>query len=123
MSPSNLISLVGQNRGQLADSMASIGVSESQIRMRVNQLYHWIYERGVSDFDAMLNLSKSLRSDLKENFTLGRPEIVEEQVPLTGRVSGCSDLRALMEPPGKRSMSRPFTYRNPNAGRCAFRVR
>jgi len=59
MSQTNLISLVGQDREQLAASMSSIGVSESQIRMRVNQLYHWIYERGVSDFDAMLNLSKS----------------------------------------------------------------
>ena len=84
MSQTNLISLVGQDREQLAASMASIGVDESQIRMRVNQLYHWIYHRGVSDFDAMLNLSKSLRSDLKEKFTLGRPEIVEEQVSVDG---------------------------------------
>ena len=84
MSQTNLISLVGQDREQLAASMASIGVDESQIRMRVNQLYHWIYQRGVSDFDAMLNLSKSLRSDLKEKFTLGRPEIVEEQVSVDG---------------------------------------
>lgn len=84
MSQTNLISLVGQDREQLAASMSSIGVSESQIRMRVNQLYHWIYERGVSDFDAMLNLSKSLRADLKEKFTLGRPEIVEEQVSVDG---------------------------------------
>ena len=84
MSQTNLISLVGQDREQLAASMASIGVGESRIRMRVNQLYHWIYERGVSDFDAMLNLGKSLRSDLKENFTLGRPEIVEEQVSIDG---------------------------------------
>ena len=84
MSQTNLISLVGQDREQLAASLTAIGVSESQIRMRVNQLYHWIYERGVSDFDAMLNLSKSLRSDLKEKFTLGRPEIVEEQVSVDG---------------------------------------
>lgn len=84
MPKTNLISLVGQDREQLAKSMASIGVSESQIRMRVNQLYHWIYERGVSDFDAMLNLSKSLRADLKEKFTLGRPEIIEEQVSVDG---------------------------------------
>ncbi len=84
MSQPNLISLVGQNREQLAVSLASIGVSESQVRMRVNQLYHWIYERGVSEFDAMLNLSKSLRADLNAKFTLGRPEIVEEQVSVDG---------------------------------------
>ena len=84
MSQTNLISLVGQDREQLAASLASIGVSESQIRMRVNQLYHWIYERGVSDFDLMLNISKALRSDLKKSFTLGRPEIVEEQVSVDG---------------------------------------
>lgn len=84
MPQTNLISLVGQDRDQLAASLASIGVGESQIRMRVNQLYHWIYQRGVRDFDAMLNLSKSLRSDLSKKFTLGRPEIVEEQVSVDG---------------------------------------
>ncbi len=84
MSQINPISIVGQDREQLAMSLAAIGVSDSQVRMRVNQLWHWIYERGVADFDLMLNLSKSLRDDLKQNFTLGRPEIVEEQVSVDG---------------------------------------
>ena len=84
ISKSNPISLVGQNRKQLAISLAAIGVDQSKVSMRANQLYHWIYVRGVSDFEQMLNLSKALRQSLQQTYTLGRPEIIEEQVSVDG---------------------------------------
>jgi 23S rRNA (adenine2503-C2)-methyltransferase len=52
--------------------------------MRVNQLWHWIYHRGASSFDAMLNVSKTLRATLDDAFTLDRPEIVSEQISKDG---------------------------------------
>ncbi len=77
-------SLVGLTRAGLADALASIGVPEREIRMRVNQLWHWIYFQGVSDFDRMTNVAKALRAKLSEHFSLARPEVVAEQVSSDG---------------------------------------
>ncbi|WP_370319739.1 23S rRNA (adenine(2503)-C(2))-methyltransferase RlmN [Oricola sp.] len=76
--------LIGLTRPQLADALKQAGVPERQVRMRVQQLWHWLYVRGVSDFDDMTNVSKDLRAMLRENFSIARPEIVEEQVSNDG---------------------------------------
>ena len=52
--------------------------------MRAQQLWHWLYVRGVSDFAQMFNISKELRAALDLHFTIARPEIVEEQVSNDG---------------------------------------
>ncbi len=79
-----LPSLVGLDRKKLAAALATVGVSEREQRMRVNQLWHWIYLRGAHDFEEMTNVSKHLRARLTEAFTLARPEIVMEQVSQDG---------------------------------------
>ena len=76
--------LVGLTRAQLAALLGAIGVPEAQRKMRVQQLWHWIYFRGFSEFDQMTSLSKELRATLAENFTLARPEVVAEQVSVDG---------------------------------------
>jgi len=76
--------LIGLTRAQLGDALKDAGVPERQVKMRVQQLWHWLYVRGVSDFDDMTNVSKDLRAMLKENFSIARPEIVEEQVSNDG---------------------------------------
>jgi 23S rRNA (adenine2503-C2)-methyltransferase len=77
-------SLIGLTRAQLADALGSSGVPQAQIKMRVQQLWHWIYFRGVTSFDEMSSVSKDLRSALAERYTLARPEIVAEQVSVDG---------------------------------------
>ena len=77
-------SLIGLTRAQLADALGSLGVPQAQIKMRVQQLWHWIYFRGVTSFDEMSSMSKDLRAALAERYTLGRPEIVAEQVSVDG---------------------------------------
>src|SRR5271170_1290637 len=77
-------SLVGLSRDALADALGEAGVPERQCRMRVQQIWHWLYVRGVQDFDAMTTLSKELRAELAEHFTLARPEMVAEQVSVDG---------------------------------------
>ena len=52
--------------------------------MRVNQLWSWIYVRGVTSFDAMSDVSKELRATLEQHYSLARPEIVTEQVSVDG---------------------------------------
>lgn len=77
-------SLIGLSREDMGKALVEHGVSERQVKMRVSQLWHWLYVRGVSDFDHMLNVSKDMREMLKEYFTIARPEIVEEQVSNDG---------------------------------------
>jgi 23S rRNA (adenine2503-C2)-methyltransferase len=77
-------SLAGKTRAELAAALAEAGVPPAQCRMRVQQLWHWIYFRGASSFDAMTNVSKDLRATLEERFTLARPTVVAEQVSVDG---------------------------------------
>ena len=76
--------LIGLSREDLAEALAEVGVPERQIRMRVSQLWHWLYMRGIDDFDAMSNISKEMRALLKANFTIARPEIADEQISSDG---------------------------------------
>ncbi|MHA7971359.1 23S rRNA (adenine(2503)-C(2))-methyltransferase RlmN [Rhizobium sp. CAU 1783] len=76
--------LIGADREELGAMLREKGVPERQIKMRVSQLWNWLYVRGVSDFDAMANVSKDMREMLKANFSIARPEIVEEQVSNDG---------------------------------------
>ena len=77
-------SLIGMSRDTLADALGEVGVPERQRRMRVQQIWHWLYVRGAQDFDAMTTLSKDLRRALAQRFTLARPEIAAEQVSIDG---------------------------------------
>src|SRR6476661_9413410 len=63
-------SLVGLTRAQLTDALGSLGVPEAQRKMRVQQLWHWIYFRGFTSFDEMTSVSKELRAALAGRFTL-----------------------------------------------------
>ncbi|EJF91023.1 23S rRNA (adenine(2503)-C(2))-methyltransferase RlmN [Bartonella tamiae] len=77
-------SLIGLNREEMAEALHRIGIPERQTRMRVAQLWHWLYVRGVSHFDDMFNISKEMREKLKSAFTIARPQIVEEQISNDG---------------------------------------
>ena len=77
-------SLVGMTRTELGQALGRVGVAEGQRKMRVQQLWHWIYFRGFTSFDAMTSVSKDLRALLAEHYTLDRPEVVAEQVSVDG---------------------------------------
>ncbi|MEQ1711035.1 MAG: 23S rRNA (adenine(2503)-C(2))-methyltransferase RlmN [Hyphomicrobium sp.] len=77
-------SLAGLDRVRLGEALSAAGVPPKQIRMRVAQLWSWLYVRGVTSFEAMTDVSKDLRAKLAERFTLDRPEIVSEQVSIDG---------------------------------------
>jgi 23S rRNA (adenine2503-C2)-methyltransferase len=77
-------SLIGLSRGELTRVFAEIGVPEKARRMRVGQLWNWLYARGADDFGRMTVLSKDLRGALAERWSLARPEIATEQVSADG---------------------------------------
>jgi 23S rRNA (adenine2503-C2)-methyltransferase len=77
-------SLIGLSREELATRLGEIGVMPAQHKMRVQQLWHWMYVRGASSFDAMTSISKEMRKDLEQHFTVARPEVVAEQISNDG---------------------------------------
>jgi 23S rRNA (adenine2503-C2)-methyltransferase len=77
-------SLVGMSRAALAEALGGIGVPAAQRKMRVQQLWHWLYVRGARSFDEMTSVSKELRTALDAHFTLARPEVVAEQISVDG---------------------------------------
>ena len=76
--------LIGLSRADLAARLLDLGVPERQARMRVRQIWSWIYVRGATDFAAMTDIAKDLREGLARAFSLERPEIVTEQVSVDG---------------------------------------
>src|SRR6201990_1580919 len=69
-------SLVGLSRTEIADRLGEIGVAPKQRKMRTQQLWHWIYVRGAKTFDEMTSISKDMRAELEQHFTVARPEVV-----------------------------------------------
>ena len=76
--------LIGLDRAGLAASLEQLGVPARQSRMRVGQLWNWLYVQGATDFPAMTNIAKEFRRELAQRFSLRRPEIVTEQVSSDG---------------------------------------
>ncbi len=79
-----LPNLVGMTRDQMRDALISAGTPEKQAKMRVGQVWQWVYHWGVRDFAAMSNLAKDYRALLAENFVLDVPEVVTKQVSTDG---------------------------------------
>ncbi|MET3912067.1 23S rRNA (adenine2503-C2)-methyltransferase [Bradyrhizobium sp. S3.3.6] len=77
-------SLIGLSRTELADRLGDIGVAPAQRKMRVQQLWHWLHFRGAQSFDDMTSISKGIRAELAEHFTVDRPEVVAEQISNDG---------------------------------------
>ena len=77
-------SLVGLSREDISERLGELGVPEKHRKMRVAQLWHWMYVRGAQTFDDMTNVSKDLRTQLNAHFTVARPEVVAEQVSNDG---------------------------------------
>jgi len=90
-------SLVGMPRDMLAQALAESGVPERQRRMRVQQIWHWLYVRGAQDFEVMTTLSKDLRAALAQRFTVSRPPIAAEQISVDGT------RKWLIQLPGERA--------------------
>ena len=90
-------SLVGMPRAMLAQALTEVSVPEGQRRMRLQQIWHWLYVRGAQDFDAMTTLSKDLRAALARRFTLARPPTASEQISIDGT------RKWLIQLPGERA--------------------
>ena len=82
--PEGPANLVGMTRDAMRDALIAMGTPEKQAKMRVGQIWQWIYQWGVRDFEAMTNLSKTFRAELAEKFVIAVPDVVTKQVSEDG---------------------------------------
>ncbi len=82
--PEGPINLIGLTREAMRDALIVAGTPEKQAKMRVGQIWQWIYHWGVRDFDAMTNLGKPYRALLAERFVIEVPDVVRRDVSADG---------------------------------------
>ncbi|CUH51404.1 23S rRNA (adenine(2503)-C(2))-methyltransferase RlmN [Shimia marina] len=102
------INLVGLTREQMRETLIANGTKEKQAKMRVGQIWQWIYQWGVRDFHAMTNLSKAYRAELDETFEIAIPEVITKQVSEDGtrkylvRIAGGHEVEVVYIPEDDR---------------------
>ncbi|ASP19937.1 dual-specificity RNA methyltransferase RlmN [Antarctobacter heliothermus] len=106
--PEGPVNLIGLTRPLLREALLTAGTPEKQIKMRVNQLWQWLYHWGVRDFESMTNLAKPYRAMLAENFVIALPEVVSKQVSADGtrkylvRIAGGHEVEVVYIPEADR---------------------
>ena len=106
--PEGPVNLVGLTRDALREALITAGTPEKQVKMRLGQLWQWIYEKGVRDFERMTNLSKDYRAFLAEHFVIAIPEVVSKQVSTDGtrkylvRIAGGHEVETVYIPESDR---------------------
>ncbi|MCY3983609.1 MAG: 23S rRNA (adenine(2503)-C(2))-methyltransferase RlmN [Roseovarius sp.] len=78
------VNLVGLTREKLRETLINQGTESKKARMRASQIWQWIYQWGVRDFNAMTNLAKDYRTSLTESFVIGIPEVVSRRASEDG---------------------------------------
>ncbi|ETX28500.1 23S rRNA (adenine(2503)-C(2))-methyltransferase RlmN [Roseivivax isoporae] len=106
--PEGPANLVGMTRDQMSAALSAAGTPDKQLKMRVNQVWQWIYHWGVRDFAEMTNLAKEYRALLSENFVIRLPEIVSKSVSADGtrkylvRIAGGHEVEVVYIPEADR---------------------
>ncbi len=78
------IDLVGLTRPQICAALEGAGLDAKGAKLRAKQIWHWIYNRGATEFSSMTDIAKTQHPWLTERFVVGRPEVVEAQVSTDG---------------------------------------
>lgn len=77
--------IVGMTHQALQHALVDrAGVEPKKARMRASQIWRWVYNVGVTDFDRMTDIGKDLRARLSDVFFIDRPRIIERQVSVDG---------------------------------------
>ncbi|MBX2809193.1 MAG: 23S rRNA (adenine(2503)-C(2))-methyltransferase RlmN [Cellvibrionaceae bacterium] len=98
------VNLLGLSPQCLVDFFEAIG----ERSFRATQLLKWVHQNGVSDFDAMLNLSKPLREKLKTLAHITPPKVIKQSDSVDGtrkflfEVGGGNAIETVYIPDGDR---------------------
>src|SRR5688572_28704532 len=72
---SRTVDIAALELSELENTLQSRGIEPFHAR----QLYRWIYRRGITDFDRMTDLSRTLRAQFAEDFIISTPRIVSDE--------------------------------------------
>jgi 23S rRNA (adenine2503-C2)-methyltransferase len=101
---SEKINLLGLPRDKMIAFFTGLGEKP----FRAQQVMQWIHQCGVSDFELMTNISKSLRTKLAEVAEIRGPEVVFHKFSEDGtrkwvmQMDGGSSIETVLIPEGKR---------------------
>ena len=102
--PVQRINLLGMPRKKMEAFFAEMGEKP----FRAKQVMQWIHQYGVSNFDEMTNISKSLRTKLKEICEITAPEVIYQNISSDGtrkwvmKMPGGSSIETVLIPEGNR---------------------
>jgi len=82
--PDGRVDLIGLSKDQLRAALAEAGMEPRQAKLRAKQIWHWLYNRGATDFTQMTDIAKAQHPWLTERFAISRPDVVEAQVSTDG---------------------------------------
>jgi len=68
------------------DDISNFLIENGEPKFRAKQIYQWLWQKSVTDFDEMTNLSKDLRNLLRTNFKIQAVEIKLIQQSADGTV-------------------------------------
>ena len=78
------VDLVGLSKDEIRAALEAAGLEPKQAKLRGKQIWHWTYNRGVTDFALMSDIAKAQRGWFEDRFVVSRPEVVEAQVSSDG---------------------------------------
>ena len=67
--------IIGLSREEIGDRFLSLGLQ----KFRIGQVWHWLYHKGVTSFEEMTTLSKKVRAQLGQTFSIKRQMVSEKQ--------------------------------------------
>ncbi|MBU3077242.1 23S rRNA (adenine(2503)-C(2))-methyltransferase RlmN [Sphingomonas quercus] len=82
--PDGRIDLIGLSIAEIRAALSEAQLDPRQAKLRAKQIFHWIYNRGATDFAVMTDIAKDMRGWLAMRFAISRPEVVEAQVSTDG---------------------------------------
>ena len=74
--------IIGLSREEIGDRFLSLGLQ----KFRIGQVWHWLYHKGATSFEEMTTLSKKVRAQLGQTFSIKRPMVSEKQTSADGTI-------------------------------------
>ena len=72
--------------GLTLEKLEALMLEENQSKFRAKQLFTWIYEKQVVDFNLMTDISKKFIEVLKQKYCLVKPSIFAKQISSDGTI-------------------------------------
>ena len=78
------INIIGLTKLALSEHLLKAGIEQKHLNMRLNQIWGWLYQKGITDFSKMGNISKDVKNLLSKYFSISLPAIVEKTISADG---------------------------------------